>query len=92
MAPNVKLAMPISREEFDEGRLNFRIQILQYLRARNDEAFTADEIVAALLEVYERKITPAEVVVTLDDLVGLGLVESKLVAGMKVYTIVILSQ
>ena len=84
--------MPISRQEFDDGRLNFGIPILQYLRARNDEAFTADEILYALLEVYERRATPAEVVVTLEDLVNSSLVESRVVAGVRVYTIAIWTQ
>lgn len=66
--------------------------MLQYLRARNDEAFTADEILYALLQVYERRATPAEVVVTLEDLLDDGLIESKVVAGVRVYTIVIGSQ
>ena len=84
--------MPISRQEFDDGRLNFSVPVLQYLRARNDEAFNADEILYALLQVYERRVTPAEVVVTLEDLLDDGLIESKVVAGVRVYTIVIGNQ
>ena len=79
--------MPISRQEFDDGRLDFGVPLLQYLRARNDEAFTADEILYALLEIYERRVTPAEVVLMLEDLTDAGLVESKAVAGARVYTI-----
>ena len=77
--------MPISRQEFDDGRLNFGIPLLQYLRARNDAAFTADEILYALLEIYERRGTPAEVVLMLEDLTDAGLVESKVVAGARVH-------
>jgi Fe2+ or Zn2+ uptake regulation protein len=84
--------MPISRQEYDDERLNFGVQVLQYLRARNNEAFAADEILYALLEVYERRVTPAEVVVTLEDLLNSGLVESKVIAGGRVYTIAIGSQ
>ena len=65
---------------------------MQYLRARNDEAFTADEILYALLEIYERRVTPAEVVLMLEDLTDAGLVESKVVAGARVYTIAVESQ
>ena len=81
--------MPISRQEFDDGRLNFGIPILQYLRARNDEAFTVDEILHALVEVYERRVTLAEVVLTLEDLVDSKMIESKFVAGVRVYTIAV---
>ncbi len=79
--------MPISRQEYDDERLNFGVPILQYLKARNDEAFTADEILYALLEVYERRVTPAEVVLTLEDLVDANLIESKFMVGIRVYTI-----
>ena len=52
--------MPISRQEFDDGRTNLNVPILQYLGVRRDEAFTADEILAALLDVYGRRAMIAE--------------------------------
>jgi hypothetical protein len=79
--------VPISRQEFDDGRLDLSVPILQYLGARSDEAFTADEILYALLEIYERRATPAEVVVSLDDQVAKGVLESKQMIGMTLYTI-----
>ena len=54
--------MPISRQEFDDGRTNLNVPILQYLGVRRDEAFTADEILAALLDVYGRRAMIAEVI------------------------------
>ncbi len=79
--------MPISRQEFDDGRLDLSVPILQYLGARSEEAFTADEILFAIFEIYERRVTPAEVVVTLEDLVARGMLESKRLFGMTLYTI-----
>lgn len=84
--------MPISRQEYDDGRLDLGVPVLQYLDARNNEAFAADEILYALLEIYERRVTPAEVVVTLQDLLAAGLIESKVVGGERVYTIVMETQ
>ena len=79
--------MPISRQEFDEGSLRLSIPIIQYLRVRSEEAFTSDEILEALLDVYERRATPAEVVLTLDDLVASGSLESRKIDGVWMYTI-----
>ena len=79
--------MPISRQEFDEGRTNIDIPILQYLGVRRDEAFTTGEILTALLDVYGRRITIAEVVNFLGNLVNAGRIESKEMAGVPMYTI-----
>ncbi len=79
--------MPISRQEYDDGRTNINIPIMQYFEVRRDEAFTADEILTALLEVYGRRITIAEVVNSLRNLVSVGDLESKEIAGTPMYTI-----
>ena len=81
--------MPVSREEFDEGRVNLRVQVLQYLNARRDEAFTADEVLYALTTVYERRATIIEVTVILRALVNGSHLETKEVSGAQMYTIVI---
>ena len=80
--------MPISRQEYDDGRLDLGVPIVQYMSARSEEAFTADEVLYALLEIYERRATPAEVVVSLEDLIAIGVLESKQRAGMVLYVIV----
>ena len=79
--------MPISRQEFDDGRLDLGIPVVQYLSIRTEEAFTADEVLYALLEIYERRATIGEVVITLEDLVAAEVMEAKVIAGMSLYTI-----
>ncbi len=74
--------MPVSRREFDDGHLSLSIPILQYLGVRSEEAFTADEVFEALIEIYGRRATPGDVIVTLEDLAGSGQVESKRVDGV----------
>ena len=73
--------MPISRQEFDEGRLDLSVPILQFLSLRNGEAFTADEVLDELLNYYGRRVTETEVVVALEDLVKTDNLESKQFAG-----------
>ena len=77
--------MPISRQEFDEGRLDLSVPILQFLGLRNGEAFTADEILDELLNYYGRRVTETEVVVVLEDLVKADKLESKQFAGAEWY-------
>ena len=79
--------MPISRQEFDDERADINVPIMQYLGVRRDEAFTAGEILTALLDVYGRRITIAEVVNSLGNLVNAGRIESKEMAGVPMYTI-----
>lgn len=77
--------MPISRQEFDDGRLDLSVPILQFLSLRNGEAFTADEVLDELLNYYGRRhgrrVTETEVVVVLEDLVKADKLESKQFAG-----------
>ncbi|MYC37069.1 MAG: hypothetical protein F4X66_09180 [Chloroflexi bacterium] len=77
--------MPISRQEFDDGRLDLSVPILQFLSLRNGEAFTADEVLDELLNYYGRRVTEAEVVVVLEDLVKADKLESKQIAGAEGY-------
>ena len=81
--------MPISREEFEDGRVNLNVPILQYLSARREEAFTADEVLYALITVYERRATITEVSGILRTLVNSGNIETKEVSGSRMYTIII---
>lgn len=73
--------MPISRQEFDDGRLDLSVPILQFLSLRNGEAFTADEVLDELLNYYGRRATETEVVLVLEDLVNADKLESKQFAG-----------
>lgn len=79
--------MPISRQECDEGRPNIDIPLMQYLDVRQDEAFSAEEILMALIDVYGRRTTIAEVAQSLRKLVNAGRLESKEMAGHQMYTI-----
>ena len=80
--------MPISRQEFDEGSANITIPIMEYLGVRRDEAFTADEILVALLDVYGRRATIAEVINFLGNLVDEGRNETREIAGLPMYIMV----
>ena len=73
--------MPTSRQEFDEGRLDLSVPILEFLSLRNGEAFTADEVLDELINYYGPRVTQTEVVVALDDLVKSDRLESKEFAG-----------
>ena len=84
--------MPISREEFEDGRTNLSVPILQYLNTRRYEAFTADEVLYALATVYERRATVLEVSGILRTLVNSGNIETKEVSGSRMYTIIIDTQ
>ena len=79
--------MLISRQGFDGGRANIAIPIMRYLAVRRDEAFTADEIFTALLDVYGRRTTIAEVINPLRNLVNAGRIGSREIAGFPMYTI-----
>ena len=79
--------MPISREEFEDGRTDLGVPIIQYLSARSNEAFTPGEILYALTTVYERRATLTEVSGFLRALVRSGHIETKEVSGTQRYTI-----
>ena len=81
--------MPISRGEFEDGRTDLSVPILQYLNTRSNEAFTPGNILSALTTVYERRATITEVSGFLRALVRNGQLETKEVSGAQMYTIVI---
>ena len=81
--------MPISRGEFEEGRTDLSVPVLQYLNVRRDEAFTVEEIHSALSDVYERRATVAEVSSMLRVLVNGSRIETKEVSGTQMYTIIV---
>ena len=84
--------MPVSREEFEVGRTDLSVPILQYLGVRRNEAFTPSEILYALTTVYERRATLTEVSGFLMLLVRNGQLETKEVSGTQMYTIVVDSE
>jgi hypothetical protein len=84
--------MPISREEFEFGRMDLSVPILQYLGIRRNEAFTPSEILYALTTVYERRATLTEVSGFLMLLVRNGQLETKEVSGAQMYTIIVDSE
>ena len=79
-------ALPISREEFDAGRFDLTVPILDFLSLRREDAFTADETLEQMIFVG-RAATLAEVVHALNHLSELGLVESKEFSGSRWYTV-----
>ena len=80
------LPLPISREEFNAGRFDLTVPILDFLSLRRYDAFTADEILEQML-VVGRAATLAEIVHALNHLSDLGLVQSKEFSGSRWYTI-----
>ena len=81
--------MPISRGEFEDGRTDLSVPILQYLNARRNEAFTSDEVLYALTTIYERRATVTEVSGLLRALARSGNIETKEVSGTQMYTIIV---
>ena len=79
-------ALPISREEFNAGRFDLTVPILDFLSLRREDAFTAEEVLEQML-VFGRAATFAEVVHTLNQLLDHELVESKEFSGSRWYTI-----
>ena len=79
--------MPISRGEFEAGRLNLAVPILQILEGNVDFAFTAREIANRLADIVERNATEAEVARELDELEQAGTVETQELGGQRWYII-----
>ena len=78
--------MPISRQEFEDGRIDLGIPIADYLSVRRDDAFTANEVLEALIG-FGRLCTLAEVAQALDRLTTEGAVVRKEFAGVPRYII-----
>ncbi len=81
--------MPISREEFEAGKLDLTVPIRQLLEANPEFAFSAEEIVVRLSEIADRNATVLEVAQQLDDLVQGGVVDSKELGGQMRYIIIL---
>ncbi len=78
--------MPISRQEFEDDRIDLGIPIADYLSVRRDDAFTAQEIFEAMIG-FGRPCTFAEVVQALERLAREATVEGKEFAGVPRYII-----
>ena len=78
--------LPISREEFNAGRFDLTVPILEFLALRRDDAFTAEEVLEQIL-FFGRAATLAEVVNALNHLIDQELVQSKEFSGSRWYTI-----
>ena len=73
--------MPISRQEFDDRRLDLRVPIYQILDASRHLAFTAAEIQGRLLTIFQRRATVTEVAYLLESLVAKGQVMAEELGG-----------
>ena len=79
--------MPISKGEFDAGRLDLTVPIVQILGANPEFAYTAQEIADRLHRNVERRATAGEVAAYLDHLVRTGMVQISEVGPQRWYTI-----
>ncbi len=64
--------MPISQEEFEQGRIDLRVPILELLLARRQSAYSVAEIMQLLLEVNNRTAAQSEIQEALTELVQQG--------------------
>ena len=69
--------MPISREEFESGRLDLTVPIRQFLEVNPELAFSAEDVVDRLAEIVGRNATESEIIRQLDTLVRVGKVLAK---------------
>ena len=78
--------MPVSREEYDRGRVDLTVPIADYLDMRRDDAFTAAELLEQLTQ-WGRAATITDVIQALRALVAQGRVDTKELAGIPRYLI-----
>lgn len=78
--------MPISREEFDERHIDLTVPIAEVLESNPSLAFTAEEMLQDLTELWARRVTLAEVAVALETLVSAGQAARAEFAGQRWYT------
>ena len=78
--------MPISRQEFEDGRINLGIPVTEYLSVWRENAFTAQEDLDSMIQ-FGRRCTLAEVVQALERLVAQEIVQRKEFAGVPRYII-----
>ena len=79
--------MPISREEFDQGRIDLAVPIMDLMAGRPAEAFTAPEVLDFLRDVAGRRATLGEIAFALEFLVTRRWALGKVVGGDRRYTI-----
>jgi hypothetical protein len=80
--------MPISREEFEQGRIDLALPIARLLAGFPDLAFTAEEVQQMVVEIEGRNSTLVEVEQALGSLVLEGRVQRKEMSGQQWYAIV----
>ena len=78
--------MPISRDEFEQGRIDLALPIADLLSRRPDLAFTAEEVQQMLRETSARVATLKEVTEALESLVSQRQLEGKEIEGRQWYT------
>jgi hypothetical protein len=78
--------VPISRQEFEDGRIDLAVPVVDYLRVRREDAFTAQEILDEMI-IFGRRCTLAEIIQSLERLVTQEIVLRKVLAGIPRYII-----
>ena len=78
--------MPISREEFQAGRIDLTLPVRQLLESRGDLSFNAEEVRELLAQMLARDALIEDVVTALENLVTEGHAEAKEIEGDRWYT------
>jgi hypothetical protein len=73
--------LPISREEFEAGRIDLALPVASLLGSAPELAFTAVEIQRMLMETAARDATLGDILDALETLVSQGKVQRKRVRG-----------
>ncbi len=82
--------MPISREEFDSGRVDLALAIREVLAGNPGLAFTPEDLSQVLPHASGRESTPEDILVALNSLVADGAVEHKVIGGKSYYAILLI--
>ena len=77
--------MPLSREEFDQRRIDLTLPIVGLLSNRPDLAFTAEDVLQILIGRSARNVTAQEVQQALEALVSRGQIEVAEIEGQQWY-------
>ena len=80
--------MPISREEFDQRRIDVAFPIVNLLSGFPDRAFTAEELMQLLVDLEARSATLQEIEQSLVNLVSESRVEQTEIRGQAWYIII----
>lgn len=73
--------MPISRNEFDQGRIDLALPITHLLATSAHLAFTVEEVMLLLLDTAAREAGPDEVKEVLESLASGGQVQAREIEG-----------